>query len=196
MGQIENTISEFVPETRLIRFVGRRVMCQKDFRLFLSTSEGNPQFSSFVSSLTTLISYATSNETLVDDLLMRAFAKLRPELYNERRQALTNIHTCTKVLRDIQNKHQDHMALQNAEKSKALMKLSDEDVHSIGLLMQKKMEVNYTLILSNMSLYQFLSDFLRIRKLLQDVTQAQRCQIKQVQYLLNVRRLSVSLFAH
>ncbi|XP_023931015.1 dynein beta chain, ciliary-like [Lingula anatina] len=85
-------------EPRMIRFCGRRILCHPDFRLNLATRSHKPQFSPHVASRTTLINYGMSGETLVEDLLSRAFARVRPELYKERKLALKNIHRQKEVL--------------------------------------------------------------------------------------------------
>ena len=81
----------FFAESRIIKHAGRKILCHPAFKLFLQTKIAKPHFSATVASTTTLVNYGTSNETLVDDLLSRAFARLRPELYKERRLALSGV---------------------------------------------------------------------------------------------------------
>lgn len=81
----------------MIKYCGRRILCNQDFRLYMATSNPKPAFTSTVASTTTLINYTTSNETLVDDLLIRAFARIRPELYTDRRLGLKSIFTYKQV---------------------------------------------------------------------------------------------------
>lgn len=68
-------------EARLVKYCGRRILCQPSFSLFLASRDARPNFSSYIASVTTLINYGCSNESVVDDLLHRAFVHLRPELY-------------------------------------------------------------------------------------------------------------------
>lgn len=75
----------------MIRFCGRRVLCHQDFRFYLSTPLPKPRFNPEVASTTTLINYGVSHDTLTEDLLTRAFARIRPELYKEKRIALRNM---------------------------------------------------------------------------------------------------------
>lgn len=75
----------------MIRFCGRRVLCHQDFRFYLSTPLPKPRFNPEVASTTTLINYGVSHDTLTEDLLTRAFARIRPALYKEKRIALRNM---------------------------------------------------------------------------------------------------------
>ena len=47
----------------------------------MMTALPKPSFSSYIASVTTIVNYGSSNESVLDDLLMRAFIHLRPELY-------------------------------------------------------------------------------------------------------------------
>nr|XP_022320176.1 dynein beta chain, flagellar outer arm-like isoform X6 [Crassostrea virginica] len=78
-------------EARMIKFCGRRVLCQPDFRFYLSTPLSKPRFNPEVASTTTLINFGVSHDTLTEDLLTRAFARMRPELYQERCKTLKNL---------------------------------------------------------------------------------------------------------
>lgn len=75
----------------MIRFCGRRVLCHQDFRFYLSTPLPKPRFNPEVASTTSMINYGVSHDTLTEDLLTRAFARMRPELYKEKRVALRNM---------------------------------------------------------------------------------------------------------
>nr|KAG5702033.1 hypothetical protein BaRGS_015768 [Batillaria attramentaria] len=78
-------------EPRMIMFCGRRTLCHQDFRFYLSTILPKPRFSSAITSTTTLINFGVSNDTLIEDLLSRIFARIRPELYQERISGLRNL---------------------------------------------------------------------------------------------------------
>lgn len=75
----------------MIRFCGRRVLCHQDFRFYLSTPLPKPRFNPEIASTTTMINYGVSHDTLTEDLLTRAFSRIRPELYKEKRIALRNM---------------------------------------------------------------------------------------------------------
>ncbi|XP_069115919.1 uncharacterized protein [Argopecten irradians] len=78
-------------EPRMIRFCGRRVLCHQDFRFYLSAPLAKPKFNPEIASGTTLINFGVSHDTLTEDLLTRAFARMRPKLFKERRLALKNM---------------------------------------------------------------------------------------------------------
>ncbi|XP_070202269.1 uncharacterized protein [Littorina saxatilis] len=78
-------------DPRMILFCGRRTLCHQDFRFYLSTKHVRPRFASTISTTTTLINYGVSNDTLIEDLLARTFARIRPDLHRERITALRNL---------------------------------------------------------------------------------------------------------
>ena len=82
----------------MIRFCGRRILCHQDFRFYLSTPLPKPKFNSGIASTTTIINFGVSHDTLTEDLLSRAFARIRPDLYKERVLALKNIELQKKTL--------------------------------------------------------------------------------------------------
>ena len=82
----------------MIRFCGRRILCHQDFRFYLSTQLPKPKFNSGIASTTTIINFGVSHDTLTEDLLSRAFARIRPDLYKERILALKNIEVQKKTL--------------------------------------------------------------------------------------------------
>jgi hypothetical protein len=57
----------------------------------MSTSIPKPRFPAAVSATTTLINFGVSQDTLIEDLLARTFAAIRPELHAERITALRNL---------------------------------------------------------------------------------------------------------
>lgn len=87
----KSNINCCILEARMIKFCGRRVLCQPDFRFYLSTPLAKPRFNPEVASTTTLINFGVSHDTLTEDLLTRAFARMRPELYQERCKTLKNL---------------------------------------------------------------------------------------------------------
>ena len=82
----------------MIRFCGRRILCHQDFRFYLSTPLPKPKFNSGIASTTTIINFGVSHDTLTEDLLARAFARIRPDLYKERILGLKNIEIQKKTL--------------------------------------------------------------------------------------------------
>nr|KAG5694047.1 hypothetical protein BaRGS_025626 [Batillaria attramentaria] len=107
-------------EPRMIMFCGRRTLCHQDFRFYLSTILPKPRFSSAITSTTTLINFGVSNDTLIEDLLSRIFARIRPELYQER-------ISVPKALQFITNITEARLQLAN-ELSKTQNILNDLDV--------------------------------------------------------------------
>lgn len=78
-------------EPRMIMFCGRRILCHQDFRFYLSTVLPKPRFSPAIASITTLINFDVSHDTLTEDLLSRLFARIRPDLYQEWVHGLRNL---------------------------------------------------------------------------------------------------------
>nr|XP_006816782.1 PREDICTED: dynein heavy chain 17, axonemal-like [Saccoglossus kowalevskii] len=89
-------------EPRMIRYSSRRLLCHDGFRLFMSTQNGNAVFNPEVSSTSTLVGYTTSSETIQDELLTRAFARVRPELYMERKKVLKAIQQHRSTLTELE----------------------------------------------------------------------------------------------
>ncbi|XP_053409232.1 uncharacterized protein LOC123561373 isoform X4 [Mercenaria mercenaria] len=85
-------------EPRMIKFCGRRILCHEDFRFYLSSPLPKPKFNPEIASTTTIINFGVSHDTLTEDLLTRAFARTRPDLYKERILALKNVEVQTKTL--------------------------------------------------------------------------------------------------
>lgn len=82
----------------MIKFCGRRILCHEDFRFYLSTPLPKPKFNPEIASTTTIINFGVSHDTLTEDLLTRAFAKIRPDLYKERILGLKNVEIQQKTL--------------------------------------------------------------------------------------------------
>ena len=78
-------------DPRMILFCGRRTLCHQDFRFYLSTKLPKPSFSASIAATTTLVNFGVSTDTLIEDLLSRTFARIRPELHHERITALRNL---------------------------------------------------------------------------------------------------------
>ena len=74
----------------MMRYCSRRILVHPEFSLHFSTPQAKPQLSPVVASLTTLINYGSSNETLITDLLTRSFALVCPKLYSQHRSLLTS----------------------------------------------------------------------------------------------------------
>ncbi|XP_033641711.1 dynein beta chain, flagellar outer arm-like [Asterias rubens] len=78
-------------DARLIKYCGRRLLGHQNFCVSMTTSLPNPQFSPRIASTTTLINYSPSPEALKEALLARAFWRVSPALYAERRKVLRAI---------------------------------------------------------------------------------------------------------
>ena len=87
-----------------------------------------------------MINFGTSNETLVDDLLTRAFARVRPDLYVERRMALKNVFTLRNVLIQIQQKSFEQLRA-TGDASKRSDVFGQMDVDMIASLVDMKYQV-------------------------------------------------------
>ncbi|XP_068122143.1 uncharacterized protein [Hyperolius riggenbachi] len=66
----------------IISFNGHRLLCADSFRLYLTADELEPNLNTEISSGTTIINYNVSEESLIELLLRRTFAKLQPDLYS------------------------------------------------------------------------------------------------------------------
>lgn len=91
----------------MIKFCGRRILCHQDFRFYLSTPLPKPKFNPEIASTTTIINFGVSHDTLTEDLLTRAFARIRPDLYKERILALKNVEVQKKTLHHLSNTVRD-----------------------------------------------------------------------------------------
>jgi len=139
----------------MIRFCGRRVLCHQDFRFYLSTPLPKPRFNPEVASTTTLINYGVSHDTLTEDLLTRAFSRIRPELYKEKRIALRNMQLQKDTLLRLSDIVKEKV-LTNQEamlgSAKALTFITD--------ITNAKIEVSSNLQFKN-KIYHFLSLYLQ-----------------------------------
>ena len=69
-----------------MKYFGRRILCDKMFKLNLATVPyltNQPKFGASIASMLTLVNYSSSNESLFDELLTRAFSMIRCELYKD-----------------------------------------------------------------------------------------------------------------
>ena len=119
----------------MIMFCGRRTLCHKDFRFYLSTPLSSPKFNPEIASTTTLINYGVSFDTLTEDLLTRAFARVRPELYRERMMALSNMQLMKDTLYQLSDTVKDlvlskghEVSLSNAKTLQFVTDLTDAKV--------------------------------------------------------------------
>lgn len=85
----------------MIRFGIRRVLCQPGFRPFLATKLAKVEYTADLASQLTLVNYLVSHESLVEELANRAFAKLRPDIYKERRTAIEAVQLWRKTLAEV-----------------------------------------------------------------------------------------------
>lgn len=85
----------------MIRFGIRRILCQPGFRPYLATKLSKVEYTADIASQLTLVNYLVSHESLVEELANRAFAKLRPDIYSERRQAIEAVQLWRKTLVEV-----------------------------------------------------------------------------------------------
>ncbi|XP_072048734.1 uncharacterized protein [Amphiura filiformis] len=75
-------------DARLIKYCGRRLLGHENFHVTLATGHPNPHFSPRIASSTMLLNYNASPETMREELLDRAFARVTPHLHAERSKVL------------------------------------------------------------------------------------------------------------
>lgn len=88
-------MSRLVAESRLVHYMGRRILCHPNFRLVMASREHRPSYGVTLASSVCLVNYSTSPETLRADLLNRLFMRLRPELYSEKKLAKQRLQLAT-----------------------------------------------------------------------------------------------------
>ena len=71
---------------------GRNIICHPGFRLFLSSSQRKRHFNPAITANSTLLNYSINHDTFIEDLISRTFARVRPELHEERLMALNVRH--------------------------------------------------------------------------------------------------------
>ncbi|KAK6172547.1 hypothetical protein SNE40_016179 [Patella caerulea] len=96
-------------DPRMIMFCGRRTLCHQGFRFYMSTPIPKPLFNPEIASTTTMINFGASHDTLTEDLLTRAFARVRTDLYKERRKALKNLQLQKETLYNLSNTVKDRV---------------------------------------------------------------------------------------
>ena len=139
----------------MVRYCGRRILCHPDFRLYLSTTIPKPSLSPRIASETVLVNYGVSNETLVDDLLQRSFARMQPQLFGERQLALSNFAECNETMtsmmeimgNNLQKKIQAKSGPADVEqkgKEKANL-IEEKEVEGISDLTSKRLQVQKNL---------------------------------------------------
>ncbi|XP_077152557.1 uncharacterized protein LOC143816267 [Ranitomeya variabilis] len=67
----------------IISFNGHRLLCADDFKLYLSACELEPHLNTDINSGTTIINYNFSKGSLLELLMIRAFANLQPHLSSQ-----------------------------------------------------------------------------------------------------------------
>ena len=129
----------FISDARIIKYCGRRLLCHSKFQLYLSTPLAKPEFSPVTASMMTLVNYGSSNETLLDDLLTRSFACVRPDLYSEYRLALRNSDIIKHGLLEIMKFF--HSRLDSKPAAGKNLSFHESDVDVISDLIQKTEQV-------------------------------------------------------
>ncbi|CAH1797693.1 unnamed protein product [Owenia fusiformis] len=135
---------EQTEESRMIIYCGRRSLCHPTFHLYMSTDLPKPKYSATVACTTTLVNYGISTEAMVDDLLARAFTRVRPELYRERRLALKGISQDQELLIQIADDQKQDVNRETSlsnKKHDMVVFFNEEDVNNISSGMQAKVKM-------------------------------------------------------
>ncbi|XP_018102433.1 dynein beta chain, flagellar outer arm [Xenopus laevis] len=91
----------------IISFNGHRLLCSDQFKLYLEASELEPNFNIEISAGTTIINYSSSEGSLLDLLLRRAFAKLQPDLHSQLMKLAADIVEHQKTLNQLEERARD-----------------------------------------------------------------------------------------
>ena len=86
-------------DARLIKYCGRRLLGHENFRVTLATTNMYPILSARTASSTTLVNYNASPEMLREELLDRAFSRVMPQLYLEKKKVLRAIQQHKETLK-------------------------------------------------------------------------------------------------
>ncbi|XP_053561397.1 uncharacterized protein LOC128652486 [Bombina bombina] len=92
----------------IISFNGHRVLCSDQFRLYLAASEVEPHLNVDISSGSTILNYSPSEESLLELLLRKAFAKLQPDLYCKLMTTAATILEHQQSLTQLQRRAKDY----------------------------------------------------------------------------------------
>ena len=126
----------------MIRFCDRRILCSSKFRMSMSTRKAKPLLSAEIASTSQLVNYGVATETLMEDLLNRAFARTRQDLYLEKRLALQT----REQLKTMMSKVIAFVKLQIYRTADSNILWKEEDVERIANTFAKKDEVRCPLI--------------------------------------------------
>ena len=92
------------PDSQLVKFGSRRVMCHPEFHLYLVSRSSRPAFSTEVSSITTLVNLRLDEEALAEEIQLEAFHRVQPGLYVEGRKCLMVMMELLRLLENIDSK--------------------------------------------------------------------------------------------
>ena len=119
--------------------MGRRVLCNPNFRLYLSSRECIPAMDITLASMVNIVNYNTSPETLEDDLLHRSFARLRPDLFSESRLANFGIQLAGDNMHQLLSLFRQSLGMNFEEKKQSLAQL---DVSKVSQAMKSIKDVS------------------------------------------------------
>lgn len=92
------------PDSQLVKFGSRRVMCHPEFRMYLVSRSSRPAFSTEVSSITTIVNLRLDEEALAEEIQLEAFHRVQPHLYVEGRKCLMVMMELLRLLENIDSK--------------------------------------------------------------------------------------------
>ena len=129
------------PDSQLVKFGSRRVMCHPEFRLYLVSRSSQPAFSTEVSSITTLVNLRLDEEALAEEIQWEAFHRVQPGLYVEGRKCLMVMMELLRLLENIDSKL---MGLVTARQGTDIW----EETEVIAELVNCRAEVRYSFLAS------------------------------------------------
>lgn len=85
-------------ESMMISYCGRRILCHPKLQLFLSSPSDRLNATKVLASMSTLVNFSSDREALTERLVKVCLARLRPDMWKEKRLILKNIHTLKELL--------------------------------------------------------------------------------------------------
>ncbi|XP_053311944.1 dynein axonemal heavy chain 9-like [Spea bombifrons] len=117
----------------IVSFNGHRLLCSNQFQLFLAPAELEPCFNNDISAGTTIINYDSSEGSLLELLLRRAFQKLQPDHHRQLMKISNFIMEQQQTLEELDIKTRECIS------SSALNNLDDTD--NLTAIFEKKRTV-------------------------------------------------------
>ena len=88
-------------DAMMINYCGRRILCHPKLQLFLSSPSERLSVTKVLASMTTLVNFSSDREALTERLVKECLARLRPDLWREKKLVLRNIHTLRELLNHV-----------------------------------------------------------------------------------------------